>query len=124
MESLYAHLSKIEVKTGDSIDEHSQIGLVGTTGHATGPHLHLEIHINGRSVNPLSVLPSIKDAQTLTFDDSDKNIPTDKDVQNSKEDNSKEVIQTKTDVLSQLNINGPTNNLISKLPTSLTSIPQ
>jgi len=60
MESLYAHLSKIEVQKGESVDTTTVIGLVGTTGHSTGPHLHLEVHINGTPVNPLSVLPSLK----------------------------------------------------------------
>jgi murein DD-endopeptidase MepM/ murein hydrolase activator NlpD len=55
--SLYAHLSKIEVKVGDVVDNDSEIGLIGTTGHATGPHLHLEIRDHGIPINPLSVLP-------------------------------------------------------------------
>ncbi|HWA52272.1 MAG TPA: M23 family metallopeptidase [Patescibacteria group bacterium] len=57
MESLYAHLSKIFVKKGDTVDMNTIIGLIGATGHATGPHLHLEIHINGKAVNPLTILP-------------------------------------------------------------------
>jgi len=65
MESLYAHLSKIEVKTGDEVTVDSEIGLVGTTGHSTGPHLHLEIHQNGKSINPLTILPSFKSPRSL-----------------------------------------------------------
>lgn len=59
IESLYAHLSKIFVKKGDEVSLDSIIGLVGTTGHATGPHLHLEIHKNGVPINPLSILTSL-----------------------------------------------------------------
>ncbi len=55
--SRYAHLSKIEVKVGDKVDMNTEIGRVGTSGHSTGPHLHLEIHQNGVSINPLTVLP-------------------------------------------------------------------
>jgi murein DD-endopeptidase MepM/ murein hydrolase activator NlpD len=56
MESLYAHLSKIEVKKGDIVNLNTEIGLIGSTGHSTGPHLHLEIHKNGAAINPLSVI--------------------------------------------------------------------
>jgi len=55
-ESYYAHLSKIEVKTGENVDMNTEIGKMGATGHATGPHLHLEIHQNGVLLNPLTVL--------------------------------------------------------------------
>jgi len=55
-QSYYAHLSKVEVKTGETVDMDTEIGKMGETGHATGPHLHLEIHQNGVSLNPLTVL--------------------------------------------------------------------
>ena len=56
LESYYAHLSKIEVKTDQEVNTNMEIGQVGTTGHATGPHLHLEILQNGIPFNPLTVL--------------------------------------------------------------------
>lgn len=56
LDSYYAHLSKIEVKTGQTVDINTEIGKMGATGHATGVHLHLEIHQNGVSLNPLTVL--------------------------------------------------------------------
>jgi len=56
LESYYAHLSKIEVATGEVVDMNTEIGEIGVTGHSTGPHLHLEIHQNGVSLNPLTVL--------------------------------------------------------------------
>lgn len=56
IDSYYAHLSKVEVKTGQSVDTSTEIGKMGATGHATGSHLHLEIHQNKVSVNPLTVL--------------------------------------------------------------------
>jgi murein DD-endopeptidase MepM/ murein hydrolase activator NlpD len=56
LESYYAHLSKIEVKTGQTVEMDTEIGKMGATGHATGSHLHLEIHQNGVFLNPLTVL--------------------------------------------------------------------
>ncbi len=50
----YAHLSKIPVKVGQSIEEGSVIGLSGNTGNSTGPHLHYEIRKNGVPINPLT----------------------------------------------------------------------
>jgi len=55
--SLYAHLSKISVNKGDEVNVDTTIGLVGSTGHSTGPHLHLEIRDHNVPLNPLSVLP-------------------------------------------------------------------
>lgn len=55
--SLYAHLSTIEVKQGQTVTTKSEIGKVGMTGHTTGPHLHLEILENGVHVNPLNIIP-------------------------------------------------------------------
>jgi len=54
--SLYAHLSKIIVKQGEEVDKNTVIGLIGSTGWATGPHLHLEVHDNGQPFNPLTIL--------------------------------------------------------------------
>lgn len=55
--SLYAHLSKLEVKKGDLVNKETSLGRVGHTGWATGNHLHLEIYQNGLPLNPLEVLP-------------------------------------------------------------------
>ena len=55
-DSYYAHLSKIEVATGTVVNTNTEIGEMGASGHATGTHLHLEIHQNGVSLNPLTVL--------------------------------------------------------------------
>lgn len=56
LQSYYAHLSKIEVKTGQTVSTDNEIGKMGATGHSTGVHLHLEINQNGISLNPLAVL--------------------------------------------------------------------
>lgn len=55
--SLYAHMSKINVKQGEQVSTGTVIGLVGSTGRSTGDHLHLEVRDNGVAINPLSVLP-------------------------------------------------------------------
>jgi murein DD-endopeptidase MepM/ murein hydrolase activator NlpD len=66
LQSLYAHLSKITVKKGDEVELNSIIGFVGATGHATGPHLHLEISKDKKNINPLTVLPPLaQDANKL-----------------------------------------------------------
>jgi murein DD-endopeptidase MepM/ murein hydrolase activator NlpD len=49
----FAHASKILVKTGQRVSRGQRIALVGNTGLATGPHLHYEVHVNGRPVDPL-----------------------------------------------------------------------
>jgi murein DD-endopeptidase MepM/ murein hydrolase activator NlpD len=54
----FAHASKLLVKTGQRVSRGQKIALVGNSGLATGPHLHYEVHVNGRPVNPLKyVLP-------------------------------------------------------------------
>ena len=55
-ETLYAHLSKIDVSEGQTVNLESKIGEVGSTGRSTGSHLHLEIRTNNSPVNPKSIL--------------------------------------------------------------------
>lgn len=51
-ETLYAHMSEIEVKAGDRIRRGDLVGALGSTGRSSGPHLHYEVHRNGQAVNP------------------------------------------------------------------------
>ncbi len=52
----YAHNSKNLVRTGEIVKKGETIGLVGMTGRATGPHVHFEVRLNGRAMNPLKYL--------------------------------------------------------------------
>ena len=60
IQSLYAHLSAINVKQGDTVTKDTQLGAVGSTGWSAGNHLHLEIYQDSTPINPLEVLPKIK----------------------------------------------------------------
>jgi murein DD-endopeptidase MepM/ murein hydrolase activator NlpD len=53
--TVYAHLSRIAVKRGQSIGQGQNIGAVGATGWATGPHLHFEFRVNGAHKDPLTI---------------------------------------------------------------------
>ena len=61
----FAHLSKINVRRGQKIKRGDLIGLVGSTGRSTGPHLHYEIIINGRRTNPLITISKFNPDQRL-----------------------------------------------------------
>lgn len=52
----YGHLSVILVKSQEEVERGETIGKVGNTGYSTGPHLHYEVHLQGRAVNPQSYL--------------------------------------------------------------------
>lgn len=55
--SLYGHLQKATVKQGDTVSSGQQVGVIGSTGSSTAPHLHLRVHKNGQSIDPRTVIP-------------------------------------------------------------------
>ena len=56
VETWYAHMSKLYVHTGQDVRRGELIGAVGMSGRVTAPHLHYEVHLNGRPMNPYSYL--------------------------------------------------------------------
>lgn len=56
LETRYAHMSELYVKQGDKVKKGQILGLSGSTGDSTGPHLHFEVIKNGTKINPLSML--------------------------------------------------------------------
>ena len=54
--TLYAHLSRVDVSVGERVQTGTQVGLVGATGDATGPHLHFEVRVRGAAVDPVPAL--------------------------------------------------------------------
>lgn len=57
----YAHLRRIDTKVGDSVEAGETIGGLGSSGRSTGPHLHFEVRINDRAVNPRPFLETAPD---------------------------------------------------------------
>lgn len=53
--TLYAHMSRIDVKKGARVEQGQRIGAVGSTGWSTGPHLHFEFRVNGQHQDPVKV---------------------------------------------------------------------
>lgn len=64
-ETTYAHLSRIDVRRGQRVEQGQRIGTVGATGWATGPHLHFEFRVNGQHKDPLAIAKSSADAFTI-----------------------------------------------------------
>ena len=54
--TLYGHLDQTLVSEGQTIRRGDRVGLVGSTGRSTAPHLHYEVHVDGRAVNPLEYI--------------------------------------------------------------------
>ena len=57
LKTRYGHLSKIDVAIGDSLALGQPMGFVGSTGRSTGPHLHYELRLNDKPINPRRLLP-------------------------------------------------------------------
>jgi murein DD-endopeptidase MepM/ murein hydrolase activator NlpD len=66
MSTRYGHLSRIDVAEGQTIKRGDQVGLVGSSGRSTGPHLHYEVRVNGMAVNPVPYLPILTTTTTAS----------------------------------------------------------
>jgi LAS superfamily LD-carboxypeptidase LdcB len=66
VETLYAHLSRVDVTDGQTISPGQQVGAVGDLGNTTGPHLHFEVRLDGLAVDPTQVL-DVPEAPRATY---------------------------------------------------------
>jgi murein DD-endopeptidase MepM/ murein hydrolase activator NlpD len=57
--TLYGHNSRLVVRAGDIVRAGQQLARAGSTGRSTGPHVHFEVHVNGRPVNPRKFLDKV-----------------------------------------------------------------
>lgn len=64
--TVYAHLSKINVKKGQAVEQGQFIGAVGSTGWATGPHLHFEFRVNGQHQDPQAIVAQSEAAAPIS----------------------------------------------------------
>ena len=62
--SLYAHMGKIYVRRGQAVSERDLLGEVGLTGRTTGPHTHLEVSKDGVKIDPVQILPAMRQFPT------------------------------------------------------------
>lgn len=61
IETRYAHMSKIRVKVGQRVSRGERIGDMGASGRVTGPHLHYEVRVGGKAVNPMIYIKAAND---------------------------------------------------------------
>jgi murein DD-endopeptidase MepM/ murein hydrolase activator NlpD len=60
-ETVYGHLSRVRVSVGDRVGPGDRIGDMGSTGRSTGTHLHYEIRVNGKPVDPMTFIEAARD---------------------------------------------------------------
>ena len=60
IETRYAHMSRIRVKKGQKVSRGDRIGDMGNSGRSTGPHVHYEVRVNGKTVNPMTYIKAAR----------------------------------------------------------------
>jgi murein DD-endopeptidase MepM/ murein hydrolase activator NlpD len=70
--TLYAHASRVDVQPGDTIAPGDKVGEVGDTGKTTGPHLHFEVRVGGRAIDPKKALNAYGIRAEATLEESPK----------------------------------------------------
>jgi murein DD-endopeptidase MepM/ murein hydrolase activator NlpD len=63
--TLYGHAARVMVRAGDTVEAQQPLGVVGTTGRSTGPHLHFEAQIGGQAIDPESLMGAVIDPKNL-----------------------------------------------------------
>ena len=61
IETRFAHLSRIRVQVGERVSKGQRIGDMGNTGRSTGTHLHYEVRVGGKPVNPMNFIKAARD---------------------------------------------------------------
>ena len=61
IETRYAHMSRIRVQKGQRVSRGDRIGDMGASGRVTGPHLHYEVRIGGKAINPMTYIKAARD---------------------------------------------------------------
>lgn len=64
--TVYAHLSRIDVRQGQSVEQGQTLGAVGATGWATGPHLHFEFRVNGQHQDPQTIVAASESGNPIS----------------------------------------------------------
>ena len=64
--TVYAHLSRIDVRANQAIDQGTTVGAVGSTGWATGPHLHFEFRVAGKQMDPMTIAQQSESAAPVS----------------------------------------------------------
>lgn len=97
-ETLYAHLSRINVRKGQRVEQGQNVGAVGSTGWSTGPHLHFEFRVNGAHQDPLRIARA---SETVPLDPASR----------ERFAQSAQVLRTKLDLATTLAAAGPASRI-------------
>lgn len=68
LQTRFAHLSRLNVSAGQQVKKGELIGFVGSTGRSTGPHLHYEVRVDGKAVNPIPYMVESDAQQAYALD--------------------------------------------------------
>lgn len=61
----YGHLTRIDVRVGQRVERQQTVGLLGSTGRSTGPHVHYEVIVDGRTVDPARYVEAIRNVRKI-----------------------------------------------------------
>jgi murein DD-endopeptidase MepM/ murein hydrolase activator NlpD len=61
----YGHMTRIDVRVGQRVERSQSVGLLGSTGRSTGPHVHYEVLVDGRAVDPARFLEAARHVRKI-----------------------------------------------------------